>query len=254
MEPVRSPRNRRVAEVARLHSARERHATGRTIIEGPRLLEEAVGTGVIPEVIFALGGDDESAATARSYGVELVVVEEAPLARLAATESPRGPVAVIRVPEPAPVGGNDLIVAWGLSDPGNVGTLVRTAAAFGWGFGHTPGTADPWAPKVLRAGAGGHFRTGIAAVASLEGLEAAGLTTAALVVRDGAAPADLAQGRYALLVGEEADGLPSDVVADAGVRLTIPMPGGMESLNAAMAAGMVVYELSKPRGERGTRV
>lgn len=254
MEPVRSPRNRRVVEAARLHRARERRASGVTIIEGPKLLEEALASGVIPELIFALPDDGVSAAAAARHGIELVTVEAAPLARLAATESPRGPVAVIRVPEPAPIGGRDMIVAWGLTDPGNVGTLIRTAAAFGWGFGHTPGTADPWSPKVLRAGAGGHFRSGVASIRSIDDLHAAGLTTAATVVRGGVAPEDLAAARYALLVGEEADGLPADVVEHAEVMVTITMPGDMESLNAAMAAGMVVYELAKPRGEPGTRV
>ena len=95
MEPVRSPRNRRVVDAARLHRARERRATGLTIIEGPKLLEEALGANVIPEVIFALPGDETSAGAASRHGIELVAVEEAPLARLAATATPRGPVAVM---------------------------------------------------------------------------------------------------------------------------------------------------------------
>jgi TrmH family RNA methyltransferase len=132
-----------------------------------------------------------------------------------------------------------------LADPGNVGTLIRTAAAFGWDFGHSSGTADPWAPKVLRAGAGGHFRVTIGAVGSVEELDDAGLTTVATVVSGGAAPDALGSGRFAVLVGEEAAGLPDDVVAEAALRVTVPMPGGMESLNAAIAAAIVIYELSK---------
>jgi tRNA G18 (ribose-2'-O)-methylase SpoU len=94
----------------------------------------------------------------------------------------------------------------------------------------------------------------VTVVRSLEELGNAGLITVATVVRGGVAPEELGPGRYAVLVGEESDGLPPDVVADAAVRLTLPMPGGMESLNAAMAAGIVVYELSNPRREPRTRV
>jgi TrmH family RNA methyltransferase len=149
-----------------------------------------------------------------------------------------------------------MIVAWGLGDPGTVGTLIRTAAAFGWDFGFTEGTADPWAPKVLRAGAGGHFRLAITPVDALQTLEGAGLATVAAIVSGGASPAELVSGPYALLVGEEVPGLPPDVVERSSHKITIPMPGGMESLNAAMAAGIVIYELSKdqiPGKEYGQR-
>jgi len=253
MEPL-GHRNQRVLEAARLHRSRHRRETGRTILEGPNLLEEALAAGVRPEVVFALLDDQPSAALARSHDIELVPVDPAALKRLAGTTTPRGPAAVIAMPAPGPVSGTGMIVAWSLGDPGNVGTLIRTAAAFGWDFGHTPGTADPWSPKVLRSGAGGHFKTGIIPVDSFESLEALGLTTVATVVSGGVDPATLGPGRYAVLVGEEAAGLPSEVEDRARLKVTIPMPGGMESLNAGMAAGMIVYELSKPGGEGWGRV
>jgi TrmH family RNA methyltransferase len=123
--------------------------------------------------------------------------------------------------------------------------LIRTAAAFGWDFGHTAGTADPWSPKVLRAGAGGHFRVGIGPVASVEELDDVGLVTVATVVAGGEAPDRLGSGRFAVLVGEESAGLAADVAASASKKVTIPMTGGTESLNAAIAAAIIVYELSK---------
>ncbi|HSK07344.1 MAG TPA: RNA methyltransferase [Acidimicrobiia bacterium] len=244
MEPL-GRRNRRVVETARLHRARNRRQTGLTIIEGPNLLDEALGAGVIPRVVFALAGDDRSAQQAARHDVELALVDAAALERIAGTESPRGPAAVIEVPAPGKIGPRPSVVAWELSDPGNVGTLIRTAAAFGWDFGHTTGTADPWAPKVLRAGAGGHFRVSIGPVGSFAELADAGLTTVATVVSGGAAPDALGSGRFAVLVGEEAAGLPADVVAGAALRVTVPMPGGTESLNASIAAAIVVYELSR---------
>jgi TrmH family RNA methyltransferase len=207
-------------------------------------------------VVFALPEDEFTAQLARDHGFELTLVEQAALGRVTGTATPRGPAAVIAVPAPTPPTGRDMIVAWGLSDPGNVGTLIRTAAAFGWDFGYTEGTADPWAPKVLRAGAGGHFRLAVSYVGSVADLDEAGLTTLASVVAGGVDPSVLAQGAYAVLVGEEAPGLPPDVVDAATHKVTIPMPGGMESLNAAMAAGMLIYELSKyqiPGSEYGER-
>ena len=246
MDPVRprGPRNQRVVSAARLHNPRERRDAGSTLLEGPNLLHEALTAGLIPVAVFALPDDHVSAALAEEHGVELIVVDENALKRLAGTETPRGPVAVIEIPAPSRLEGRNLVVAWGLGDPGNVGTLIRIAAAFGWDFGHTPGTADPWSPKVVRAGAGGHFRAGIAAVASVAGLGAAGLVTVATVVAGGEAPDRLGSGPYAVLVGEESAGLPPDVVDQAARKVTIPMPGGTESLNAAVAAAIVVYELS----------
>jgi len=245
VEPVRSHRNPRVAEAARLHRARDRRATGRTILEGPSLLAEALATGVTPDLVFAHPDDEVTAKLATDHGFELILVESAALGRVTGTGTPRGPAAIIAIPPPATSTGRNMIVAWGLSDPGNVGTMIRTAAAFDWDFGYTEGTADPWAPKVLRAGAGGHFRLNTTPVESLQTLEDVGLTTVATVVSGGARPADVPSGRYALLVGEEAAGLPPDVVEQSTHKVTVPMPGGMESLNAAMAAGIVIYELSR---------
>ena len=256
MEPVRSHRNPRVVEAARLHRARDRRAAGRTILEGPSLLAEALAAGIAPDVVFALPDDAVTSEQATDHGFELILVESAALGRVTGTRTPRGPAAIIPIPPSISPTGRNMIVAWGLSDPGNVGTMIRTAAAFDWDFGYTEGTADPWAPKVLRAGAGGHFRLNTTPVESLQSLEDMGLATVATVVSGGARPADLPTGRYALLVGEEAPGLPPDVVDQSAHKVTIPMPGGMESLNAAMAAGIVMYELSRkqiPVTEYGER-
>ncbi|MGH8915116.1 MAG: TrmH family RNA methyltransferase [Acidimicrobiia bacterium] len=254
MEGPLGHRNRRVVEAARLHKSRERRRLGRTLLEGPNLLADALANGVVPEVVLAAADDEVTAGLAERHGFELVTVDEPALARLAGTRTPRGPAAVISIPAIATSPGAHLLVSWGVSDPGNVGTLIRTAAAFGWDFGHTPGSADPWSPKALRAGAGGHFRIGIRPVETVLELLTAGFVAVASVVSGGIAPSSLPSGRYALLVGEESSGLPAEVVGSAPVKVTIPMPGGIESLNAAMAAGIIVHQLSKPEGEHGGRV
>jgi 23S rRNA (guanosine2251-2'-O)-methyltransferase len=110
-------------------------------------------------------------------------------------------------------------------------------------MGYTAGTADPWSSKALRAGAGGHFRVAVTRLG--EGAWHGERTTVATVVSGGVAPSELPAGPYAVLIGDESSGLPQPVVQECDVRLTIPMPGGAESLNAAVTAGIVVYALSQ---------
>ena len=242
MEPVRSPRNAKVAEANRLRRARDRRATCLTLLEGPHVLEEAEGAGDDIRRIFALADDAAADDAARRSGAELVIVEQAVLDRLAPTESPRGPIAVMAIPPPATGRADTVVMA--VTDPGNAGTIIRTAAAFGFDVSATGGAVDVWSPKVVRAGAGAHFRTRF-----VQEIPSAGIAT---VVSGGIAPRDLAseldpERSWAVLVGSEAHGLARDLADSAAVRVTIPMPGGTESLNAAVAAAIVMYEVAEWR-------
>ena len=246
MEPVRNHRNPRVVEAARLQRAKARRETGLTLLEGPNLLVEALAAGIRPEALFALETDLVSRRLASEHDLPLMLINDAALGRLSETESPRGPVAVMAIPGARGFSGPGVVVSWGLSDPGNVGTMIRTAAAFAWDFAYTAGTADPWGPKVIRAGAGGHLRVAVTPIVGMEELKEAGYHTVALVSGGGESLDQVGSGPFALLVGQEAEGLPEQVVSSAEFRATIPMPGGTESLNAAIAAGIAVYELSNP--------
>jgi RNA methyltransferase, TrmH family len=234
-----------IVDAARLHRSRHRRQRGQTLIEGPRLLDEALRSGVEVRSVFAGTSDTATLDLCDRQGIDAMVVSDAALIRLADTETPRGPVAVIDIPRTALPLQGDILVAHGVSEPGNMGALIRTAAAFGWEFGYTTGSADPWAPKTLRAGAGGHFRTPVARIDGLAGLK--GLTTVSTVVAGGVAPEVVKGDRFAVLIGEEASGIPDDVTDSCDVKVTIPMPGGTESLNAGVAAGIVVYVLSRRR-------
>ncbi|MEX1005254.1 MAG: RNA methyltransferase [Acidimicrobiia bacterium] len=240
MEPVRSTRNPRVTAAARLRRARERKRLGLTLLEGPHLLEEALAAGAEVLEVFGLGSPQPAVPN-------WVEVTEDVLIRLADTESPRGPVAVMRIP-PAVTATRDHLVL-GVSDPGNAGTLIRTAAAFGLDVAFGSDAVDPWSPKVLRAAAGSHFRTVI-------GDRVRDAATIATVVKGGVAARELGTvldpaRRWAILVGSEAHGLSDDEVAAADVQVTIPMPGGTESLNAAVAGAIVAYELALWRNAAG---
>lgn len=205
------------------------------------MVADVVAAGGRVVQIFALDPDDDA-----------ITVDERALSRLAGTKSPRGPVAVVDIPPERLDPGRDLLVSVGVSDPGNLGALIRTAASFGWGFAYMEGSADPWAPKSIRSGAGGQFQTPVARLESIDQLGP--WTVVATVVRDGVPPDQVRERPVALLVGEEAHGLDPVFVEASEHRLTIPTPGPTESLNAGVAAGIAVYELSKPGEAAGDGV
>lgn len=242
MEPVRNHRNKLVVDAARLHRARTRRARGQTLLEGNDLIHDARMAGAVLRIVFAI--PDHSVPGA-------VLVDQRAMARLSGTETPRGPVAVVEIPEPVEIGERDVLVSVGVSDPGNVGTLIRTAASFGMAFAYTEGTADPWAPKTLRAGAGGQFQTPIVQISAPTAL---GCTIVALVVEGGVPPDEVDADRVAIMVGEEASGLPETLTEVSDIRVTIPTGGATESLNAAVAAGIAAYEISKRKGNPGSGV
>lgn len=241
-EPVRSTRNARVVAASRLHRARERRAWGCTLVEGPNVVADAITGGAEFMEIFVEVGDDTGISLARRTGITPTVVERRVLQRLSGTETPRGPVAVIRTPTAGPVERDAVVID--VSDPGNAGTIVRTAAAFGLDVVASGDATDLWSPKALRAGAGAHFHTCVGSQAPD--------STIATVVAGGEPPWQLSdvldpERTWGLLVGSEAHGLDSAAIATADVRVTIPMPGETESLNAAVAAGIVMYEMARWR-------
>jgi tRNA G18 (ribose-2'-O)-methylase SpoU len=222
-----------VVEAARLHRAEERRRRHLTLLEGPHLVAEALAAGVPLAAVFVA-----DAERAGEWGAVVEVTPEA-LARLSSTRSPQSPVAVMEIPHHHLDPSRSLLVAWGISDPGNLGTMIRTAAAFDLDVAITSESADPWSPKVLRSAMGGHFHTNVVVVQGLEGIAA---TTVAAVVSGGSPPGSIPPGRVAILVGSEAAGLPPAVSREAGHRVTIPLAEGVESLNAATAAAILAYE------------
>jgi len=240
-----------VVEASRLHRVKNRRETGLALLEGQRLVKDAVAAGATLTRIFFTNGDTETPVWAAEAGVEAIPVDLRALGRLSGTETPKGPIAVVEIPEPPSDPDSDVLVAWAVSDPGNVGTLIRTAAAFQWTFAYAPGTADPWSSKCLRAGAAGHFQTRVLPIESLSDL--GDRLVVASVVEGGQAPTP-SEGRVALLIGEEASGLPANVVERADMSTTIPTPGSTESLNAAVAAGILVSEFSKAPKHRADHV
>lgn len=243
---ITSLRNSRIAEVRRLRRARERRATGLTTIEGPFLLEEAIAGGVRIHDVFASPDDAVAAELGSRAGIETTQVAPDVLKSMASSVSPRGPIAVISVPTaPQPLC-IDTIVLWKLGDPGNAGTIIRTAAALGFQVIATEGTVDLWAPKVLRAAVGGHFRAAPVErfAADPQELMELGLRPILAVADAELQAEDAVKGNepIAIIVGNEAHGVPGGLAAAAGVEsVSLAMPGGTESLNAAVAASILMY-------------
>jgi len=245
-EVITSASNRRVTAVVRLHRKRGRIARGLTLLEGPNLLREAVIAGAPIRTVFGLPDDAEWQAAAVACGAQWLPVTSEVLRKMSTTPEPQSPVAIVAIPDdPLPEHGS-LLTAWGVNDPGNTGTMVRTAAAFGLGFAAGPGTADLWSPKVLRSAAGSHWRARVGIAPDLGALKSDGRVLVATVVTGGEDPSVLGDVPIAaLLIGGETHGLPDEIVQGADLRVTIPMPGGTESLNAAMAGAILAYELSR---------
>jgi len=244
MTDFESPKNPRIAAISRLHRPRVRREQGRTLLEGPNLLREALAAGIQVEAVYTLATDTPEVAAAETGGVAVYVVSEAVLSRLAGTAHPRGPIAVISVPAPVEPRAVDSIVLAGVADPGNAGTIIRSAAALGFQLLVAGEGGDVWSPKVLRAGAGSHFRVQLGRLPAdpTAALSDLGLVSAALVVSNGIAIAELPADPVAMLVGSEPHGLPETVAAGCDHQVSLPMPGAFESLNASAAAAIAMYE------------
>lgn len=243
---ITSLRNPLIIEVRRLQRRRERRATGRTTIEGPFLLQEAIAAGVVVHEVFATPDDEVAAQLSGAAGVTICHVSSGVLKGMATSVNPRGPIAVVTAPQSSEIESVDSVVLWDIADPGNAGTMIRTAAAFGFQVLATADTVDLWSPKVVRAAVGGHFRTRISEglTPTLDPLTRAGLATI-VATADGTdvSEVDLGQtGPVGLIIGNEAHGIPAEIAeADDIVKVALPMPGGSESLNAAVSAGILMY-------------
>lgn len=238
-------------------SPRERRGERSVFLEGVRLLAHALATGA--ELRLALYAPEQLRATPEGAALLEALAgrpgcyEATPavVAGAADTRSPQGIVAACAWPEPEPRPGLRLVID-GVQDPGNTGTLLRSAEAAGVGMVLcAPGTADPYSPKVLRAAMGAHFSLPLRAEQSWEAI-AAELGAAPLVY---AADAEARMPYYAadwkqpagLIIGGEARGVSDEGLALATHRIAIPMFGRAESLNAAVAGSVILFEALRQR-------
>lgn len=237
---------------------------GLVAIEGEHLLYEAVRSGIEIERVFL--ANDRAAPPWLPDAATVLEVEQDALRSAVDTLSPQGIAALVRAPEwrlqdvcqldSAPL----VVVTAGLQDPGNLGTLIRSAEAFGVECVlTTAGTVSAWNSKAVRASAGSAFRMPILRVVpdDLIDLTRSGLQILAAVAEEsqgGTSPISAAEanlrGPCAFLIGNEGSGLTGEWLSVATGRITIPMPGPVESLNASIAGSILLYEAARQRAER----
>ncbi len=244
-----NPQVKRWAKLAR--ESRLRRGEGRALIEGPHLLDAFLSRNLRPAAVIATEAalaDREISALVSRSGVPPTLVSEGAFKAIADAESPQGLAAEIAIPSIRREG--SWVFLEGVQDAGNVGAIVRSAAAFGGGAVIVDrACADPWSPKVLRAGMGGHFLLQVLQVDSLEpALESFPGRLVCTLARGGEPlpRADL-RGRIGWIFGSEARGVSPEIRSRAALNVTIPLTTGTESLNVAAAAAVCLYEaFSKP--------
>jgi TrmH family RNA methyltransferase len=235
---ITSPSNPRLKLVRKLHERRARARLGLFAVEGEDLVAAGLDAGLEP--VEALVDGERPALAGRLAAAE--AVEPRLLAEASALGHPPRVVAVFRRDDlPHELAGRDVGVAlWRVGDPGNLGTILRAADAFGAFVALSPGCADPTAPKALRASVGAVFRVPTCGFDEAPGRRVGLATRGARPLAD----IDLA-GAVTFVLGAEREGLPDEVAATCDAAASIPLAGAAESLNVAMAATIALYERSR---------
>jgi RNA methyltransferase, TrmH family len=258
---VQSKQNARLKELRKALASPGRQPEGLVGIEGPHLLEEALRAGLQIRCVFA--GEQAQhwvEALDLSSGTEVLIVPSGVLAATLTTETPQPIAALVEPPDwtwthvlgAGKASRGLIVVLAGIQDPGNLGTILRSAEAFGAdGVICLPGTVNAWNPKAVRSSAGSVFRLPLLSAGeddALALLQEAGVRVLTTAVDAGqlANLLDL-RGPVAFLIGNEGSGVPADLAMKADGAVTIPCPGPVESLNAAVAASVLLYEAARQR-------
>ncbi len=231
MPPITSPQNESIREVRKLAGRKWRDKTRLFVAEGEDLIGAAEAAGWSPELLLVEAGSG------------LAGEEVAPHLLKQVSQLGSGTRALAVYPQrwaPAPVG-PVCVALWGVGDPGNVGTVLRSALAFGAGsVALGPGTADPYGHKAVRASMGAIFQVPVVRLSNIGELPG---HKVALAARDGRPLAEVEHDAVTLVVGAEREGLPDGVLASCNETAHIPIRS--ESLNAAMAATIGLYEVTR---------
>ena len=257
---VQSKQNARLKQLRQALAHPGRNGCDLAGIEGPKLLDEALRAGLRVACVFAAQGAEPLLdGLPLPPEAEILLLPRELLNSALTTETPQPVAALVEPPKwtwedvfadhaKAPL----LIVLAGLQDPGNVGTILRSAEAFGASAVLSlTGTVSTWNPKAVRASAGSLFRLPLLIVETENCFarlrqEGVRILTTAVEGAEAAERIDLAD-PVALIIGNEGNGVPQELAAQADGAVTIPCPGPVESLNAAIAASVLLYEASRQR-------
>lgn len=251
---VESRANRLVKHLRKLGASRAYRAEcGAFLCDGPKLLEEArrsdadireilIDEAAYPSLLGRFPWLEEAAVTLAAPGI---------LESASAVETNQGILFSCGIPERAVHGGSRFILLDCLQDTGNLGTIIRCADAFGIDAVLSEGSADPWNPKTVRAAMGALFRVPVASVRLQEAvaaLQEEGVPVYVAILDRDAVPVTRAElGRCAVIVGNEGRGVRGELAELADRKIHIPMPGAAESLNAAVAAAILMWEMAREK-------
>ncbi|MBI5666451.1 MAG: RNA methyltransferase [Chloroflexi bacterium] len=251
---ITSLQNERVKLARALQTqAKARRSEGKIALEGVRLVRDALEMGQKPDFILYEPDavNDEGLTMWQQSGAALLPVSTEVMRHISQTQQPQGVLAVFPMPEPAlPPRPERVLILDAIRDPGNVGTILRTAAAAGvQTVLLSPTCADAYNPKVLRGGMGAHFRVPV----TERDWSAIGVYCRRLTVYLAEGKGSLVYHRvdwtapWALIIGSEAHGAGGEAERLAQQRVTIPMAAATESLNAAAAAAIILFEAARQR-------
>lgn len=236
-------------------SSRERRDAAQTLLDGPHLLRAWLDSGRLPAHILlspqALEDAEVSRLRADCPDVPCTLLDETLFKQLSELKTPNGLLVLIDIPQPDPAQLNNFaLLLEDIQDPGNLGSILRSAAAAGCDAVYlSQGCADAWSPRVLRAAMGGHFVLAINESSDLLDIASrfdGTLFASSLQAKTALYECDL-RGKIAFAIGNEGAGLSAALQAKAKQRFIIPMPGKVESLNAAAATAVCLFEAARQR-------
>jgi TrmH family RNA methyltransferase len=229
-------------------SARERRAAGKILLDGAHLVEAYLETFGEPELLVISDGDcalDVMNLLDRLADVRTITLPTSMFSAVSPVTTPTGVLALVKTPRlTAPASPGFVLMLENIQDPGNLGSMLRNAAAAGVDAVYlSAGCTEVWSPKALRGGPGAHFVLPVIEGADLlaETARFEGETYATVMHGDTLYAMDLS-GNTAFLIGNEGSGLSQELIDAVGRRITIPMPGRIESLNAAAATAICLFE------------
>ena len=256
-EFIKSLENPSVRHLGKLQKDRAyREECREYVLEGAKLLNEALSSGIAPRIVFcleSLRGDFDFEAIERNGNIRLCFVDERIIDRISDVKAPQGIVFSCVLPDaalPEVLEERNCIILDGISDPGNMGTIIRTADAFAlYGIILTGACADPFAPKTVRSAMGSLFRVKLyrAEPEKIKAvLEASSIPIfSAMPSPHARCITELPAGHVAVVIGNEAHGVSERMRSISRGPVKIPMRGRTESLNAAVSAAIVMWEMTK---------
>jgi TrmH family RNA methyltransferase len=233
---IQSRTNPIIKQVASLQQNKYRKQYGQFLAEGLNVVSALIASGMQPVMLYVT----EQYLDAFGSEKNITLVTDLVMQKLSSAQTPSGVMGVFEIPTTSKKLAQSGLVLATISDPGNMGTLIRSAAAFGTKSVVIVGGADVWSPKVIQATAG---TIGLVTIHQLNWADLIKQkpNLCALVVHGGKSPEKINLKNYFLVVGSEAHGLSPEQLADCQEKLTLPMTGNTESLNAAVAGSIALY-------------